>query len=341
MATASTIFERVFAQVESAWGVAPNSSGTATVAGADYVRHTRCEMVPAGTRIASSDKTGTKSATRGAIGSRSGRWTLQQEIRPSGTAGTAPDVDPLLQAAFGQAPTVVASTSVTYNLHATAIKSATIYRFRSPSTVAQQAILGAVVQELSVQFEQQANAQWTFTGTGLAVPSSKTFSVLPTVAKGGLSAFPSEPASPVSNGAPVSSLAGSVTIGGHTGLQVTSCAIRIQTSIDTPSDRLFAGAYASGPESDTLAAFIDLTIIDEDTAAIDDILSKIENNETMDVEFVCGSTAGQRVKFQLNDCEFPDPQLDDSSRKWALNLRGIRAYATNSTAADEVKIVFD
>lgn len=341
MATSSTIFERVFAQVETTWGIAPNSSGTATVAGADYIRHTRCEMVPAGTRIASSDKTGTKSATRGAVGVRSGRWTLNQEIRPSGTAGTAPDVDPLLQAAFGQAPTIVAATSVTYALHATAIKSASIYRFRSPASVAQQLIVGAVVQELSFQFEQQANAQWTFTGTGLAVPNSKTFSILPTIPKGGLTSFPTEPASPVSNGAPVSSLAGSVTIGGHTSLQVTSCGIRMQTSIDTPSDRLFGGGYASGPESDTLAAFLDITIVDEDTAAIDDILQNIENNVTMDVEFVCGSTAGQRVKIQLNDVEFPDPQLDDSGRKWVLNLRGARAYSTNSTAADEIKVIFD
>ena len=52
--------------------------------------------------------------------------TFEVELAGSGTAGTAPRYDPLLQAA-ALAPTVVSSTSVTYNPVSNAIKSATIW----------------------------------------------------------------------------------------------------------------------------------------------------------------------------------------------------------------------
>jgi len=47
---------------------------------------------------------------------KTGTWSLEAYMLPSGVAGTAPDIAPILRVAFGQNPTIVTSTSVTYNL---------------------------------------------------------------------------------------------------------------------------------------------------------------------------------------------------------------------------------
>ncbi|MCC6591607.1 MAG: hypothetical protein IT168_33280 [Bryobacterales bacterium] len=332
MAVSQSILERVYAKIETAFGTA------ATLAAANCMRHTKCSLTAEQAYIQSSDKTGSISATRGRPGARGGRWSLEYEARPNGVAGQKPDCDPILEAAFGQAATVVASTSVTYSL-ANAIKSFTLGRFRQPSTVMQQVGIGCVLQELGFSFEQAANCKFTANGSSLWVPDSVTFSSLDATGKGGLGAFPPEPASPVTNGEPVNGLAGTATLDGSSQAQIRSASVRMSMAVEIPRDRLFAGQYGSSPERDVLGAYVDLTVVDEDIAAVTGLYSKALSGTPVDIVLEAGSVTGNRFKWTLKNCLLPMPELDDSARKWASNLRGIRAYSTSLTSLDEVSLM--
>jgi len=333
MAVSQSILERVFAKIEANFGTA------VTLAGANCMRHTKCTLVADQAYIPSSDKTGSISATRGKPGARGGRWSLEWEARPNGAAGTKADCDPILEAAFGAAGTVVASTSVTYNL-ASAIKSFTLGRYRQPATVMQQIGIGCVVGELGFTFEQQANCKFSASGTSLWVPDSVTFSSLDTTGKGGLGAFPAEPETPVTNGDPVNGLTGAATLDGNTTVQIRSAGVRLVTAVEIPHDRLFNGQYGSSPERDILGAFLDLTVVDEDIAAVTGLYSKALAGTPIDIILEAGATAGARIQWTLKNCLLPMPELDDSARKWASNLRGIRAYPSSATALDEASVKF-
>jgi len=339
MAVSLSILERVYAQVETTFGIAPNSSGTATVSGSNCMRHTKCSIRANQAIIPTTDKTGSISATRGAPGARGCDWSIEFEARPNGAAGVVPDCDPILQATFGSAATIVTGTSATYNLSST-IKSFTLYRFRQPSTVMQQASIGSVVQELSFSFEHQANCKFRAHGTGLWAIDSKNFSSLDTIGKGGLTSFPSEPASPVTNGNPVNGLTGTATLDGNTTIQIRKADIRIATAIEVPRDRLFMGQYGSSPERDVLAVTLDLSIFDEDTSAVANLYTKALSMTPIQIILEAGSGTANRINWTLNNCLLPMPELSDDARKWASNLNGIRAYATTLTSLDEVVLKF-
>lgn len=65
---------------------------------------------------------------QGVFGGRLARLTFECEIKGSGTAGTAPEIGPLLEAC-GMDETIVASTSVTYQPVSTGHESVTMYYY--------------------------------------------------------------------------------------------------------------------------------------------------------------------------------------------------------------------
>jgi hypothetical protein len=332
MAVSQTILERVYAKVETTFGTA------VTLAGANFTRHTRCSLKAEQSEIPSSDKTGSISQTVGSAGTRGGSFQLDFEARPNGAAGVVPDCDPYLVGFFGQAGTVSAGTSVTYSL-ANATKSLTIGRYRQPSGVMQQVSIGSVIQQLRFAFQQQANCMITASGSSLWVPDSITFSALDSIGKGGLGAFPAEPGSPVSNGAPINGLTGTATLDGNTTVQIRAADLTLTSGIVVPRDRLFNGAYGSSPERDKLSVVLNLTIVDEDIAAVTNLYSKALSRTAVNLSLTAGSVAGAKFQFNLNNCILPMPALDDSARKWASNLSNIVAYPTTATSLDEVTLV--
>ena len=92
-----------------------NTSGTWTSTGAKIPRHYGLTMTQNNPVVPTPYKTGTRSTLVGVRGRRSGTFSFSFPLIPNGAAGVVPDCDPLLAATFGQAGTVVASTSVTYN----------------------------------------------------------------------------------------------------------------------------------------------------------------------------------------------------------------------------------
>ena len=90
-------------------------------------------------------------------------WSAAGILRPSGTAGTAPDIGDILKHTKGT-ETVAAGTSVTYSLlkDPTAL-SAAIYRSTSDLG---EGVYGAVVQNFTFTWTGDAYITWTATGVG-------------------------------------------------------------------------------------------------------------------------------------------------------------------------------
>ena len=333
MATSNTILERVFTKKQSG-----TYSTAIALSGSNYMRHTKCSLLSRQGDIPSSDKTGSIGMSIGSAGARVGEWSLEWECRPNGAAGTAPDADPVLECAFGL-KTVDAGVSVTYTPLA-AISSFTLGRYRQPSTVMQQLAHGCVVSDLSFAFEQSANCKFTASGLARWVVDSVNYSGLDTTGKGGLGSFPTEPATPVSNGSPLSGLVGIATIDGSTSLSVRSCGIKMATGITLPSDRLFNGQYGSAPERDKIMATMDLVVVDEDQSYVTGLYSKALARTPVDISLQLGDVDGAKVFWALKNCLLPMPALDDSARKWAANLSGIVCHPTTNTSLDELSVSF-
>lgn len=95
--------ERLYLQIQSAFGTIPNSAGASSVAVANYCRHKKLNLNAVVGLLNRPDKTGSRSATPGVLGRKSATWTLDASLASQGTAGQAPPCDPVLQALFGQA----------------------------------------------------------------------------------------------------------------------------------------------------------------------------------------------------------------------------------------------
>src|SRR4051794_19341764 len=139
--------QRIYLLPETTFGVCPNTTGTASFAGGDCALVVKASFKPNVDLIDPQSKTGTRTNDAGTAGRRSGKWTIEVELRTSGTAGTVPDVDVLWAAAFGSSAVTVASTSVTYSL-SDSIKSFSVLNARTPSAVLQQVAIGCVVTEV-------------------------------------------------------------------------------------------------------------------------------------------------------------------------------------------------
>lgn len=92
-------------------------------------------------------------------------FSTKTHVRPSGTAGTPPDVHPLLKAAFG-AYTNTPATSDVYSLSNTQVLD-TLTIERQTSSVWQEIIRGAIVDRLTIDAQSGSRPSFTFEGRAM------------------------------------------------------------------------------------------------------------------------------------------------------------------------------
>lgn len=328
--------EYVFPQIETTYGIVPNTTGTATVAGANCCRTIKTTMASQTALIRRPDKTGSRSQVVGSKGRSFSNWSTHMSLAPNGTAGTAPDMDPFLQAIFGVAPTVVASTSVTYNLN-DAIKSLSLYSFRTPSTLDQRVCLGAVAQEMTLSLGQDV-ADVQFSGEGLWTLSSNQFSAADTTQKGGLTAFPSMPGSPVTNGGMVVGFTGSLTIAGTAVATLRTASVRIRTGNVVVKDT-FGSYYPTSTEGDEREVTVDLSIYEDDSASYAALIAASNAKTPVSLVMVCGTTAGSIATCTVANLQLTSPTQEEQ-RRYITNWSGSMGHASSLTTKDEVILAF-
>lgn len=102
--------ETFFLQVESSFGVIPNTTGTATVAASNACAMIQFKMNRTTDPIVRKDKTGSRTMPAGVPGRQIAVWSTNMSLVTNGVAGVVPDCDPIFQSLFGAASTAMSGT---------------------------------------------------------------------------------------------------------------------------------------------------------------------------------------------------------------------------------------
>jgi len=335
MAVSFSRNERIYLQKETTFGVIPNTSGTASVSGSNCCRHIKASLTPEVALLVRPDKTGSRTATAGVAGRKTGKWSLEMSLAANGAPGVVPDCDPLLVALFGAEATVSAGTSVTYNL-ADAVKSFTLWRFRTPASVMQQVAFGCVVNDATFNLGQDI-AQWSTSGECIWVLDSVNFSGTDSTGKGGLTAFPSEPSNPVTNGGIIAGFTGQATFDSNTLANIRTATLKITTGNAIVKDT-FGKYYGDSAEGDMRNVALSFSLYDDDASGTTNLYQKAISKTPIDVTLQIGTVTGNKWTFTVKGVQLAVPSLDDGQRRWSATFGDSQASGSSITALDEVSL---
>ncbi len=338
MASIQSANQACYVQKESSFGVIPNSSGTASLGNNDA-----CRIITLSTNFRQNlidrpDKLPTNDFTIGVGGRYNSDWRASMSLAGSGTAGTAPDMDPFLEAWFGAAGVVTASTKVQYD-PADTTPSLSIWDFKKPSTAMQKVAFGSIVRTMRVTGGQDV-ATIDFEGQTYYILDSERYTTITNgdAKKGGLTAgaFPSEPGSPATSGTFVVGFTGAATLDGNSYTDLRTFSINCDSGRELPNDVF--NAYLPGtPAIDRRNITGEFSIYADDGANLKSLIAKAYNNTGVTLVFQFGLVAGNIWKFTLRNCLLAVPVEDDSQKRMALNFT-YKAHASSATAKDAITL---
>lgn len=312
-----------------------NFAVATSLTGSNACRNTSCKIKPENPRTKRNDKTGTLSRQPGISGLRKCTVNIGMDLAGNGAAGTKPDCDPILQSLFGQAPVVVASTSVTYSL-ADATIPVTVGHYRTPSTVQQQIAFGVNFDTAQWSFNDGVVSKWTASGPGIWSPDSLTFSGLDTGGKGGLGSFPVEPVTPVTNGTPVSAFMGSLTLDGISVATVKSGTVKFSRPIEM--EYAYGSEYAASASPTERNIELGLELYDDDSAGMSTLLTSALQDAVVGATLVMGSIAGNIWTWTFKGFQLTPPSLEDGGNRWVANFGENSASSSAPLNLDEVSL---
>jgi hypothetical protein len=294
---------------------------------------------PAQDLIDRPDKNPALGATIGIGGLKRGTWSMRCSLAGSAAAGTAPDIGPLLQAAMGAVPVVVASTSVTYGMGSNNY-SLTLWNFWNPTDATQYVSIGSVVNSLSIDCSG-TQPIIEMSGTSYWVLDTDQFADAETAAKGGLASFPAVPSAPVTNGSMLSLFAGSAVLDGNSYGDIRSFRLNANFNREIPQDTIFSGQYGSAPASGRRDITFDLNIYDKSgDVNFSALKNKAIKKTPIAVTATIGAVAGSRLVIPMPNVLLGTPSTDDGGTKKAINFSGSKAYMTTSTANNEFSLSY-
>jgi hypothetical protein len=293
--------------------------------------------------IVRSDKTGSLGITLGTLGRKKCSWSTKMSLAPNGAAGTAPDMNPFLEAIMGAAPTITAPAvgppivagSVLYAL-GDASPSLVIWDFNTPATVTQRALMGAVASKAKFDLGADEPAV-EFSGPGLTVCESDNFATADAITKAGLTAFPTEPASPVTNGIAPPGFTGSISLDGNTFNTYRTGSIVIDVERELPMDG-FNSYYGLTPAAGLRNVSTDWSMYDDDSANLQTLKAAAAAGTPVTLTFQIGTVAGSKWMFTLNNVLLPKPKYDYSGKRRTISFTGARAHDTTIGAKDAITI---
>ncbi len=325
--------ERIYLFSETTFGTIPtvgNSNYCRTMPGAGLTAVVNNYPRP--------DKTGTRSQVIGVLGRKSATWSVSMSLAGNGAAGVVPDCAPILTALFGGAGVVSAGTSVTYSLaDPSPIPSFSMYSFRTPSTLTQRIVEGAVVAEATFNLGQNI-ATWSANGTGIWCLDTEHFSTADVTQKGGLGAFPSEPSTPVSNGQPSVGFTGSATFDGNVIAEIQTATLRVRTGNAVALDT-FGSYYPVLAEGEQRSVGLAFTIYDNDGTGIKNLKAKAITQTPITITLVMGTISGNTWSWSLSNVQVAQPSYDDSRNRYMCVFPESLAHASSIAVRDELSLV--
>lgn len=339
----------VQAQAANSPRTIPNSSGTWTATGSILARHETLQFTQNRPVVNRPDKTGTKSYLVGITGRSSGSFTATFPLIPNGAAGTAPDLDPILQCVFGQAATVVAATSVTYNFLDSGFIPISFFRYNKSggSSPTNFYAGGCVVQRLTLHLGGDY-LMMTAEGKCVFIGDSQQFSSYTgndAIAKFGLTTFPAQPVGGAPNttsGTPINGFGGTATFGGNSMAELRGATtITFNTGLDLVEDAFQDGypfAIVSGRRSVSIGS---LRFIDSDTSALNNVKQKAFTKQAINVSIAINNTAGSIITVNLNNLQLQGYQLVENGPAFDIVHNGDSpAHASSVSAVDDATLVF-
>lgn len=331
--TVSSRKRRFFWTTETTFGtaVAPTNSSC--------VLMEKCEIKPVEGEILRPDLTGDDGELVGGRGRRSCTWMSSLSIAGAGSAGTAPDCDGMLVTAQGAAHVIVASTSVTHPL-GNNLGSGDLWSYvTTPTDATNQLALGAVIDQLKISLGGDV-PMFEFSGEAFWGPDSDEFTdgTMDTVAKGGLSSFPTIPSSPVVNGTPPPGYKLSVVMDGNTYTQVKTATITIKYNRELPKD--IVGGYPGAPADGLRAVTMDFGIYDDDSSTLQDLKVKSKNKTTINGQFVLGTIAGNILTIPVKNVMLGIADFDVSQKRRFVTFNNSRAHDSSIGAGDSVSMIW-
>lgn len=330
MATATSKSEIVFVTRESTYATA------VAPANGDYLLCKSLSMQNQSPLLNPPEKVISSGQTIGVSGRRSASWDLSCLVRPSGSAGTPPDMQLLLESVLGAAATVSAGVSVTFPTGPSNL-GLNLWRYRDPAGMTQQVAIGAIANSMSLNC-QDGFIEASFGGSARWILDSNNLASTAAAGKGGLSSIAARPSAPVGSGEPLNSFVGSLAMDGIT-YDVRNLRVNVDAKRAIDNSVLFKGAFGGDPAADLKQVTFELTIPDNDSSELNALKAKCAAGTTWALALVCGGTAGSIMTVNLARIRTDAINFDDSALTWGCVMRG-QTYLSAASASDECTIVF-
>jgi hypothetical protein len=333
----NTRIQRLYVQPEATWGIIPNVAGVASLAGSNCCRMSSLAINQTQQEIVRSDKTGSLGFTMGVLGRRQATWSTKMSLAPNGAAGVKPDMDPFLAAVMGKLGVVNAGVSVVYGLDDNS-PSNTIWDFNTPSTVTERCAMGAICSKAVFDIGVDEPVV-EFSGQALAILDTDIYATADSISKGGLTAaaFPTEPATPVTNGVAPPGFTGQITLDGNTYATYRTGKINVDVARDLPMDG-FNSYYGLAPEAGDRNVTTDWSMYDDDSTILSTLKQKAYAGTPVTLTFQIGTVAGSTWVFLLKNVLLAKPQYDMSGKRRFVTFTGSRTHDTTIGAKDAFQI---
>jgi len=329
----------LYLQAQSAMATVINTGGTWTSTTAKFVPFTKADLVCDYDLIPGNYKIGNASSLAGIPG-RASKCTaaIACPFMPSGAAGTAPQIDPLLQNIFGVAPTVVASTSVTYNQADGPGVPLTAALFnRASSNATQQFAFGIAMDNATLNLGGDGFFGVDASGMAYYVLDSDNWANEPTAGKGGLTTSPTTEPSPSLTGAiiPPYASSASVSIGGNSLVEFVSAQLSIATGRKI---RMDGGQFGTGiVQGPRVVALKSIKLADSDSASAIAVKALSKSKAASDVVFVIGGGAGYIVTVTVKSAQLSGATYSESSDGGLdVTFANAPAHASSLTGKNEL-----
>jgi hypothetical protein len=321
-----------------------NASGTWTNTGSAIPRHINLTLTQNKPVVPTPYKTGTRSTLVGLAGRRSGTFSFTGPLVPSGTAGTAPDCDPLLQGVFGSAATIVAATSATYTFTDSGFIPFGFFRYNKSggSSPTNFYALGCTAQRYTINLGGEYLTH-TIEGKCVAIGDSQQFSSytgVDLVAAGGLTTYPAEPGVIATNGNPINGFGGTATFDGNVQLELRGTpTITIATGLDMADDG-FSDGYPFAMTGGRRQVSGSFRFADDDTSALNNIKVKAFTKQAMTISLAVNTTAGSIVTITMKNVQLGPYSLTENGNLFDIVLGESLAHATTASVVDDVTLAF-
>lgn len=335
-----------FCGKQTAYHTIRNTEGVASLAATDACHHISFSATPSRSRIQAGDKEAGAALVyidRSRPGRMSGSASVSMPLFSGAGAGVPPDCGPILESAFGQ-EAVQEGVNVTYSRSPSGLVTCELWGFNAEGKRGVCAY-GALVNRLTISGGQDsANLSADF--VCYYVLGQDRFTNASEAEKGGLSAWPTEPASKTYTGSELTGFTGVFTINGTAYTAVRDFTITMNMNRDYDRMRYANDGtefFPQNPYELTPEITLDFSMWSTNAASLDALLAKIANREPVDATITIGATAGGIYTFSLNDLIVPDDREgwthEDTEDRKVLNFTGLRAQASSATNTDEIGLV--